>query len=173
MRQQQHPALERNRQEALLPEEIPDQDHHETEVFLRLPEVRQQLPTVGFQFVFDEWFALIERGGVPLGIGFELFAQGEGVGHGFQMAGALPLLPFHRRLERRGLQGQARRFGKGLSFSEIARGDGQSALLYGSIGNYGWVSWVSLSGCGWAVAGTDPWKPRQARPNAATVKISG
>ncbi len=43
MRQQQHPSLERRREELPLPEEVADQHHHEAEIFLRLIQFGQQL----------------------------------------------------------------------------------------------------------------------------------
>ena len=54
VRQQQHPPMKRDRQELLLPEEIPDQHHRKTEELFRKLQAIQQIPSVALQFVLRE-----------------------------------------------------------------------------------------------------------------------
>ena len=87
VRQQQHPAMEGDRQKLLLPEKVTNHHHGETEKFLRQLHLVEQNSSVLFQLVLVECSRLIQPQSVLFGRLFERFTLFQSFRYCFQMAG--------------------------------------------------------------------------------------
>ena len=96
VRQQQHAAIEGDREKLLLPEEVADHHHREPEKLFGQSQLIQQSSSVVFQFVASERTAAIQIASVLFGSRFDFFAKIKRLRHCLQVSRTASLALFSR-----------------------------------------------------------------------------